>query len=185
MQADIGLGFLIAVFVSWLFSVDPTVWFILFCVVAALLPDGDFMVEFFKHGSVGGKVIREHRELFHFPISYIPVIVLVFLFAHPMWALALTLGILAHFIHDSIGIGWGIKWFWPFQHHSYKLFSKYDGRMSWKFIHYWQAHEMDQVARDHGIENWITEIYLRPHPINIAEWIVFLLGAVSLYLTLS
>ena len=194
MQADIGLGFLIAILTSAVFHFEPTLWFIVFCVLAALLPDIDFTVEFLKHGSVGGKVIREHRELLHFPVTYIPIIFLVFLAAGPVWASALALGVVSHFIHDSIGVGWGIKWFWPVHKHHYKFFAKNDGSMAWRWLQKWKVEDMPAIAAMYGLEHWIRDIYLKPFPIrvpmwlfwvNISEWAVFIIGAVGLWVYLT
>ena len=73
MFLDIGIGILLSIWTSCFFHSDLTFTLVFAGIAFALLPDIDFFIEFFKHGSVGGKVIREHRELTHFPIIYIPV----------------------------------------------------------------------------------------------------------------
>lgn len=194
MQADIGLGFLIAIFTSSVFHFEPTLWFIVFCVLSALLPDIDFLLEFAIHHNIAGKEIREHRELLHFPASYIPFVALVWFLAGPMWGVALLCGILTHFIHDSIGIGWGIAWLWPFSKRNYKLFAGKNGYISWNFLQSWAHHEMPALASSYGIENWVWKIYIKPFPIrvpvwllwvNVAEWVIFAIGALSLWMYLT
>ncbi len=189
MQADIGIGFLIATFVGYIFDIPITPYLVLFSVLIALLPDIDFLVEYAERGRVGGKVIGAHRELLHFPILYIIPIAFSYFFVSEVASTIFLLGILCHFLHDTIGIGWGIKWLWPFSTRSYKFFSDRTGRPSKKFIHSWSAEEMPEVAREYGIENWISDIYLHPFSTkteywlkvtNFIEWGIFLFGSIIL-----
>lgn len=184
MQADIGFGFLIAVITAHVFGVPITTTLVIICSIAALLPDIDFLVEFFRHGSVGGTVIREHRELLHFPITFIPFIALVWVLFGSVWGFVFLMGTLTHFLHDTVGIGWGIKWFWPISTRAYKLFSDERGRPAWTATS-WSAEEMPRLAKEHGVEHWIRDIYLKPFSgntegwlslVNIIEWLIFLVG---------
>jgi hypothetical protein len=101
---------------------------------------------------------------------------------------AFTLGILAHFVHDSVGIGWGLKWLWPLTTNHYKFFSQKDGSPSLNLLQSWTSQEMPKCAQEHGIENWVEKVYLKPFPIRIplwlfwfmiAEWGVFFVGLAS------
>jgi len=193
MQADIGLGFLIAVFVSHFFHFEPSMLFIVFCVCAALLPDIDFIAELLIHKDIAGKEIRVHREMLHYPITYIPLIILAYLIVGPQWGIALGLGILTHFLHDSIGIGFGIAWIWPFSKRNYKFFAAPNGYISWNLLQSWAHSDLGKLARDWGIDDWVTKVYIKPFPIrvpmwllwfNAAEWVVFIIGSVSLWIYL-
>lgn len=184
MFLDIGIGILLSIWTSWFFHVDLMFTLILTGIIFALLPDIDFFIELIKHGNVGGKVIREHRELTHFPIIYIPVAILVYVVFGAMWATLFSLAIFAHFLHDSVGIGWGIKWFWPFSKKAYKFFSEKDGRFSNRVIISWDPAELTEVAANHGDPNWIRNIYLQFTPIAIIEFSFFAISLLilSLYL---
>ncbi len=183
MFLDIGVGILLAVGMSWYFQTGLTFFMIFAGIVFALLPDIDFIVEFAKWGSVGGKVIREHREWVHFPLAYIPVVLLVFLIWGLMWALFLGAVLFLHFLHDSVGIGWGIKWFWPFSKRAYKFFSERNGNLSWRhFLVSWDHKELTEVAAERGDPDWIRNIYLRLHPVSVVESAFFVIAVGILYL---
>ncbi len=185
MFLDIGIGILSSIWTSWFFHADLTFALILAGIAFALLPDIDFFIELIKHGSVGGKIIREHRELTHFPIIYIPIAILIFVIYGTMWATLFGLALVAHFLHDSVGIGWGIKWFWPFSRGSYKLFSEKDGRFSSRLIISWGPEELIKVVADYGDPNWIRNIYLRFHPVAVIEFSFFVISLIILYFYLN
>ena len=182
MFLDIGIGILLSIWTSWFFHADLTFALVLAGVIFALLPDIDFFVELIKHGSVGGKIIREHRELTHFPIIYIPIAILIFILYGVMWVMLFSLALFAHFLHDSVGIGWGIRWFWPFSKKAYKLFSEKDGRFSSRLIISWSPLELIKVVADHGDPNWIRNIYFRLTPISVIEFSFLIISLIILYL---
>lgn len=185
MFLDIGVGILLSIWTSWFFQIDLTFFLIFLGIVFSLFPDIDFLVEFIKHGSVGGKIIREHRELIHFPLLYIPVILIVFTLFGTIWATFLGLGLLAHFLHDSIGIGWGIKWLWPFSKKTYKLFSEKNGKISSRLLVSWDHKELAKIVAEYGDPNWIKNIYMRLHPVNVIEFLSFVIAIIVLYFYLS
>lgn len=174
MFLDIGIGILLSIFISWYFKYKLAFLFIASGIVFSLLPDIDFLIEFLRHKSVGGKVIREHREITHYPLFYIPIVILVLFLFGKMWALFFILAVFFHFLHDSIGIGWGIKWLYPFSKKSYKFFCEKDGRLSKRFIISWEQDELKSVVEQYGDPNWIKNIYLRPSPVFIIEFLAFL-----------
>jgi hypothetical protein len=183
MFLDIGVGILLSLKAAWLFQKELTPAIIAAGIVFALLPDMDFIFEFLKHGSVGGKVIREHRELLHFPITFIPVAIGVLYSSGMFWGFLFSICILAHFLHDSIGVGWGIKWLWPFSKRSFKFFAKKDGSFSWKDpVVSWSSEELPQVVAIHGDPDWIKHIYLRPTPTSVIELLVFFAALLILYM---
>ncbi len=181
MFLDIGLGILIAIWVSHFFGVPLTTGLLGFGVFFSLIPDIDFLVELFKHGSVGGKFVREHRELLHFPILYAPLILCVYLIFGSMWALMLGFGLLGHFLHDSVGIGWGVKWLWPISKRSFKFFSERNGAFSRRLLVSWSPQELPGVVAEHGDPHWMRNIYLRLHPIGVIEFLFFVGALIMLY----
>ena len=184
MLLDIGVGILLAIWMNWVFGVQLSFWFVVFGAVLVLLPDVDFFIELLKHGSVGGREVREHRNITHFPIIYIPVVAVIFAVWGPAGAIFFGLAVFAHFVHDSAGIGWGIKWLWPFSRKAYKCFSEKDGAFSRRLLVAWTPDELVEVAAKHGHPDWFRYIYLRPHPINVLESGFFLMSLVALYLYL-
>lgn len=194
MQADIGIGFLIAVLVAHIFGIPISLYLVLFSVCVALLPDIDFLVEYAMRGKVGGTEIGAHRELLHFPILFAIPIAFNYFFVSTIAGTIFLFGTLAHFLHDTVGIGWGIKWLYPFSTRSYKLFSDRTGRPSSKFIHSWSAEEMPEIAKQYGNDNWIRDIYLHPFKnrtenwlltTNFIEWAIFLVGSLTLLRAIS
>lgn len=182
---DVAVGIFLAIFASWFWGAGLNQRLIAPAVLFALLPDVDFWIEFFKHGSVGGKEIREHREILHFPLAYVPIIFIVALVFGAMWAFLFGCGIFLHFLHDSVGLGWGIKWLWPLSHRSYKFFSERDGRFSSRLVVSWRPRELKWFVANYGDPNWFRNIYLRPHPISILETLSLFAAIIALYFRLS
>lgn len=180
MFFDVGAGILLSILISWYFKLKLTFFIVMSGITFSLLPDIDFIIEFLRHKSVGGKVIREHREITHYPLAYIPVIILALVLFGKIWALLFVLSIFFHFLHDSIGIGWGIKWLYPFSKKSYKFFSEKDGRFSKKFIVTWGPEELTKTVELYGDPDWIRNIYLKPSPIFITEFLLFLISVLIL-----
>ncbi len=181
MFADIGIGIILSVGVSKIFSVELT-WFLVFLgVIFALIPDFDFILALiskcFKNSFI--KSYDFHREISHFPIIYLIVSLLVFLFAGKFFGFLFFFGTLCHFLHDSVGTGWGIKWFWPFSKKSYKLFSDQQGRLFWK-IAIWDEEALHETQVKFGNPNWIRDIYFRPTVVSISEFAILVVGIIVL-----
>jgi len=181
MLLDTGVGILLSIITSWFFQTKLTIFLILAGIVFSLLPDLDFLIELLKHGSVGGKVIREHREIFHYPLSYLPIILLVFIFFGEIIAIFLSLCLFAHFLHDSIGIGWGIKWLWPFSQKSYKFFSDKKGLFCCRPIVSWEKKELEKIVAQYGDPDWIKNIYFKLSPILVVEFLFLVLSVIFLF----
>ena len=180
MFADIGIGAMLGLVVGRFFN-EPNIWlFIALGIFFALLPDLDFFVELIRHGKVGGKEQKEHRNLFHFPLLALPVCVIMFFVSVPVGTL-FTLGVFSHLIHDSFGIGWGIKWGYPFIRHTHKL-EKVEGK--YKIVSRTEA-DLKRFVEEFGDPDWIKNIYFRPSKIAIIEFLIFIVGAIVLFVTLK
>ena len=185
MPFDIGIGILISVLASHIYGVSLSPQLVAISVLANLIPDLDVFVELAKRGRVGGRVQGHHRELSHFPLTFIPVVGAVYYFLGQFWAFIIGFNLLAHFLHDSIGMGWGIKWLWPFSKRSYKLFSNKQGSLiGSEFIVSWEPRELKEVIAKYGDDHWFRNFYLKLHPVFIIELIVFALGVFILILSL-
>jgi hypothetical protein len=183
MPLDIGVGILLAMAGANIFNVALSWPMVAWGIMFALLPDVDVIPELIaRRGKLGGKEISWHRELAHFPIIYIVPAVLVFVFAGRLYGFLFALGVFLHLLHDSIGMGWGIEWAWPFNKNSYKFFSDERNEMSWRVLIHWTPEELPVAVRTYGKPDWIKRYYFQLHPIVIVEIIVFVLALVALYL---
>lgn len=185
MFLDIKLGlawaFLLAIFFEKIITPEWLIAGVLF----ALLPDIDFWLEYAKRGTVGGKVIDLHRTLLHSPVTYIPLILFVGSYFGTEWMTLLAFGVFGHFIHDSMGMGYGIRWLWPFSTNWYKLFSNKAGEIYYDFDHFfvlWSDEEMKKLVAERGNDNWVKEEmgYMRHHWFSILWKLLVVLGAILL-----
>lgn len=185
MFLDIKLGLLWAFLVAILFEKVITPEWIIFGVVFALLPDIDFWLEYAKHGTVGGKVIDLHRTLLHAPLIYIPIALFIGTWYGPAWMTLFALGILGHHLHDSVGMGYGVRWLWPFTTRWYKFFSSKDGEIYYDFQHFfvsWSDEEMKALVDKRGNDNWLKEdlAYMRHHWKSILGKLIITIAAIAL-----
>ena len=86
MPFDIGIGILISILASHIFGVGLTLNLAIMSVLANLIPDLDVFVELAKGGRVGGRVQGHHRELTHFPLTFIPLVLAISYFFGQLWA---------------------------------------------------------------------------------------------------
>ncbi len=180
MPLDIGVGIFISIFASGIFGTALSFKVVVLSVLSNLAPDLDVFVELTKRGKVGGSVQGHHRQLTHFPLTYAPVLLLVYYFFGWIWAFVIGANLLAHFLHDSIGMGWGIKWLWPFSKKSYKFFSEKDGSFSGNLITSWSPSELKAVVSKHGDNHWFRNFYMRMHPVAIFEFLFFIASVAAL-----
>lgn len=185
MFLDIGFGILSAIIVANVFSIKLTLLLIGFGIIFALLPDADFIYVLMRSG-YDHRAISRHREFLHYPLIYLPLGGLLLFFFKIEWSVLFLLTSLAHFLHDSIGIGWGIPWFWPFATHTYSFFYKYIPRYHAthprKLIYVWEKEKLDELIEKYGDPNWFRNIYLRLHPFSIIEFLGFITSLIILYL---
>src|ERR1043166_1457460 len=102
MFLDLGVGILAGLLLK-----EP-VWL---GIIFSLLPDIDALVNLAQFKST--RFAYHHRDLLHKPMVFAVLGVGLYLFNSTLGALFLLCS-LAHFVHDSIGIGWGVQWLWPF-----------------------------------------------------------------------
>lgn len=184
MALDIGIGIFSAIIVSKLFSVDLTPLLIGLGIAFALLPDIDFLYALGRRGWRDTHAVIRHREYLHYPLAYI----LIGLAAAPLigtaWAALFLLASLGHFIHDSIGLGWGVAWLWPFTDKSYTFLYRYTApgkRLPRRFLYRWSREDMDRLIDEYRDANWLKNIYLKLHPVFTVEIAGFLLAIYVLW----
>ena len=183
MLLDIGIGILSAIVVSKTFAFTLTPLLVGLGIAFALLPDIDFIYTIVRRGLRDHRAIAKHRDLIHYPLIYLPLgVILAFAFG-PQWALLFLMASVGHFIHDSIGIGWGIPWLWPFTNRNYSFLYRYapPGKMLPKRVLYrWDRTRIDHLIEEHGDPNWLRNIYLKLHPFFLAELVGFVVAVVVL-----
>ncbi len=180
MLLDIGIGILSAIFIHHLFGVGGPV-LVGAGILFSLLPDIDFLFAVQKRYTA---LAHEHRLLLHYPIPYVLFGMTVISFFDLPYALLFGITTLLHFVHDSIGIGWGIQWLYPFSKNHYAFFYHYDtsrNGLPQKAVYSWSPEEVRSLSRQYGDKDWIRNIYLRCHPYAIVELLVFLAAVCALF----
>lgn len=162
---DIIAGIGLTHVVGLLFGFDPSVVHVLVGIAFALLPDLDFIYHYLRTSQVGAYKghVEDHRDGLHYPLLYIPAgSMLILFFTQDTWALLFCLCSLSHFLHDSMGIGWGIKWLFPFTSKNYKFFCEKDGTLSTRLVVSWTRSELKEIISIKGDKNWITNLFWKP-----------------------
>ena len=184
MLLDIGVGILLGVlFDGWTEGLSIST-LVLFGAFSALSPDIDFIF----HLSKGGRFqnAERHRELLHNPLIFIPLGAGITYLFEPQLAGLFAAGALSHMIHDSIGIGWGVRWLWPFTNNNYALGYRVrtgnHAKLPRQAFFVWPNEEIDELSKNFGDPDWFKNTYLKWHPFAIFELAVFVLALVVLYL---
>lgn len=185
MLLDIAIGVVGAIAVANAFSIEPTALFIWAGVLFALLPDIDFQYALFRYrGWRNTHALIRHREILHYPLAYLPIGAAIGLLAGWEWAALFLLASLGHFLHDSIGLGWGVAWLWPFTNKSYTFFYRYtapEKRLPRQILYRWNREDMDHLIDEYRDANWLKNIYLKLHPVFAVEIAGFLLAVYMLW----
>jgi membrane-bound metal-dependent hydrolase YbcI (DUF457 family) len=183
--ADAGLGVMSAVFVCLAFGVTPTGGLVLLGILFAYIPDVDWVLDahFWKTGRVAAYAQNpyDHREGLHKPL---------------LWALAISgagiifggigpfiafTAVMAHFLHDTVGTGWGMPWLWPLTKRRIKFCSTKQNELKLTpFLMSWSHEELSQYITNYGRANWKDYYYGRWTAVATGEALVALTGAVLL-----
>ena len=181
MLLDIGIGILSSIFFCRVFGIALYPFFLWASILFSLLPDLDFLPNFRKGFTAKG---HEHRSLLHYPLFFIPIGSIILLFLDSRLALLFAINTFLHFLHDSIGIGWGVQWLYPFSKNYYAFFYHRDlleNGSHQKAFHSWNPAEVARLANEYGDEHWFRNIYLRFSPYAIVEYLVFIFALVVLF----
>ncbi len=173
MPLDIGLGIVLSLLTAHWFEIQATAGLIVFGIASILLPDIDIIPAL-------SRIHHDHRSFFHWPLIYIPLAVLVYLFLGPLYAMLFSLCIIAHFIHDSIGIGWGVAWLAPFSQRKI-LFPEKDRRAAYGFFMTWLPEEEAAMAVEYHDPNWVRTWYLRPNLLACIEYTALIASIFALF----
>lgn len=181
MPLDIGMGILLSLFVADYFSITATPVFILLGIFFALLPDIDIFWYWFGKP----KLEHDHRSFTHFPLLYIFLTPVVYIFFGPVYGTLFALCVAMHLIHDTIGMGWGIAWFAPFSYRKFRFLSQGGHGGSWELFRTWLPHEEAALAKHQHDPQWFTTYYLRPNLIGFVEYTVFCIALAVLLFYVS
>ncbi len=178
MPLDIGIGLLLGIWLNSVSDIGYTASLFV-GVVALLLPDIDFVWQLVAKRKLPN---TSHRDMLHLPLLFIPLVSLFGFFVSPYIAAALALGALLHFAHDSVGIGFGVKWLFPFRENSYAVYHVHlpaNQDMPRKRLYSWTDKERLATAQKCADPQWIRHIYFGLHPYGIAEYSVLLVGIIA------
>ncbi len=184
MFLDIAVGIFLSIGVSWYFEIKLTVFLILVSILFTLLPDLDFLWALFRKGKAGAR--HSHREVAHHPIILIPVGFLFLVLFNKVYALLFFAAIFWHFLNDSIFLGFGVHWLWPFSNKYFSFFGTcgYQApgkpKLPFKFLYIWTPKEIEEIEEKYGDPDWIKNIYFKPHPLAIVEYLFFILSIILL-----
>jgi hypothetical protein len=170
MPLDIGVGIILSLGAAQGFGVEATPMFMTTGILFALLPDIDILPIFWRTS-------YDHRSYPHYPIVHVPIAIGIYMLFGPVFTTLYVLCLLAHFIHDTVGLGWGIAWLWPFSRRRFIFLPA--ARMSRGWFQSWLPEEETTFTYDYRVDSWIRYYYFRPSPVAFIEY-----GVVSIALLL-
>lgn len=175
MLLDIGFGIIIPITLSKIFGFEITNSYIVFGIIFSLLPDIDFI--FYKiFSKKSGDQDHTHRSVLHYPIVYILIGSLTTYIFYPTLLSLFIICSLFHFIHDSIGIGWGVQWFAPFNKNYYQFFYTVNKNADRSIIYKYKPEELDSLAGEYGDKEWFKNVYLKFHLYSFVELLIFIIS---------
>lgn len=186
MPLDIAFGIYLAIAANSILDIPLTLFSVVLLILFTLSPDLDAIISAIKRGNLGDEN-HFHRNLMHYPLIFTPAgAVLTVVILGKEYAILFVLASIFHFLHDSIGTGWGVRWLYPFSKKNYKLFYQVDTwkKEARKLIYAWSPEELKAVMKKYHNPNWLKEIYLQGHPIGIFEYISLVVALILLVLFL-
>ncbi|MEA2701601.1 MAG: inner membrane protein [Candidatus Parcubacteria bacterium] len=178
MPLDIGVGILLSLGVAEYFGAEVTPFLIAFGIVCALLPDID-VITFPLLGK------WYHRTHTHYPILYLPLAILAYIFFDPLYATIFTLGVYAHLIHDTFGLGWGIAWLWPVTGRKFLIFPWKGAPGQKGMLATWMPENEPSLMQKQQDTGWVKRYYFRPNPLAFIEYGIFVIALALLVLHFS
>jgi hypothetical protein len=180
--ADFGLGVCVAFVITFLFGVQFNASAILTGVLFAYAPDIDWAFDqnFWKKGYVAAYAQNpyDHREGLHKPLLWFALI--------STWGLMMGGGVLPliafcavalHFLHDTVGTGWGVPWAWPITLRRFKLFAHANNDLGARLWVSWSHRELPEYITKYGRAEWQKHFYTSWNIVSVTEYLVTLLGA--------
>ena len=111
------------------------------------------------------KWAHAHRDNFSHSL-FVPITVLALaILLGSKTVIAVSIAMFTHPLLDLLGIGWGVKLFYPLSKKTYKMF--YKGQI----LIIWNQKEVEAEAEKHGDDNWIKNTYFKPNIFGVLEWL--------------
>ncbi len=148
-------GLIVTLLGCWIFKTDLTWYYVVSGILFSLLPDLDALPELFKHRIVAAHAgnTRDHRDGLHYPLIVVPLsFIIPYILFGPFWSFMVGFNIFFHFVIDSFGLGWGIKWLHPFTKRNYKL-----DHQSKKLFRSWDPGTLAEAIHHHGDPDWFSK----------------------------
>lgn len=156
MFTDIGFGLIFGVVFGIWSHQEPNLKILLIGICAALWPDIDFIVWILRKKKLD-EWAHKHRELLHRPLIAIPTAWIIGrYYLGTTEAYLIATATTYHFIHDTIGHGWGIRWFWPLAN-EFLCYRSTTKIYPVSRLYAWTASEQDDMCRRFGNKNWARE----------------------------
>ncbi len=183
---DTGLGLIAASIVISFFGGPYTPLFVIWVVLWNYLPDLDGAIHFVRTGYLVAdrEEGRDHREGLHYPLAWF-LMLGIFIYAYGLnpWLAGSLLAIIFHFAHDTVGVGWGVQLFMPFDKGSYRLFSK-----KWvsadislhPLVTRYSPDELKKAIKELGESDWIEKYFCKLTLVSIIDYSLFALGVVTI-----
>jgi hypothetical protein len=182
MFLDIGVGILLGL---WLGPSHSTFSNVAFGIMFTLLPDSDIFLYFTLRNLLKkkfNKQLREHRVFFHYPLPFLVIVGSVVYWLNPSLLPLFIAGTLVQFIHDSIGPGWGIPWFYPFSKKYFKFFYQLDLHLTnqpQKLMWVWSKEEQIKLGDEYINASWRKNLFhfIKAAPMwNLFEFCLLIIG---------
>jgi len=162
------IGLLSAFLIAFFSKTDHSWQLYVGCIICSTWPDFDSLLHLivlrFKKGAwrgawqqATGKWAHEHRNILHIPLL-VPFVSVAIAILSPFWSLMFLVISMTHFIMDSFGIGWGIRWLYPFSKKNYKFFYNKTGVFDTSSpIVSWTPDELCETVEEQGDPNWLKK----------------------------
>ncbi len=173
-----------AIFANFYFDVELTWYLIMIVVIFAVSPDIDFLWKFFRYKITN----QSHREILHHPLVFIPFGIIILFPFSKIFAFLFAMATFWHFLNDTIFMGLGVQWFWPFSQKYFNLFgilgyqTPGKPKLPFRFFYTWKPEQIKEIEEKYGDPNWIRNIYLKPHLFTVIEYLVFIVSIFLLIL---
>jgi membrane-bound metal-dependent hydrolase YbcI (DUF457 family) len=154
---DFGSGLLSAKVMEIFTGVVLGLWPYLLGIFFAVLPDCDVVLQKF----LGNEIDSRHREITHYPLVVIPSVFLLMWAGtgivgvkYPIfWASLSALALFLHYLHDTMGAGYGVPWFMPFSRTRFEFFGRKNSRRH--LIAQWTFEELRSMPQI-PLESWLS-----------------------------
>lgn len=184
MLLDIGAGILLGLAFDSASTAHGLLSFVSFGIFFALSPDLDFIYHLLRGGNAHND--QRHREIMHKPYFLLVGWLFIAMLGSTTLAWLFVAGALSHFVHDSIGIGWGVQWLAPFKtdHFTffYRVHTANKPKPPKRWLYVWPNSQIDELNHKYGDEQWFTNTYVKWHPFAVIEAVVFIGALVALWL---